>query len=93
MLGITSNSASVFNRFNKGTFPPSLLITVNGVVIHGKTARNTHPTSSKAVDDQPRIFSQTFILVPELERNEGNADTSSGMMNYYILSDSMRFVG
>ncbi|KLO20073.1 NTF2-like protein [Schizopora paradoxa] len=69
------------------SMPPSLHVVVAGTVTHGKAAQQTHPTSSKAVDEQPRVFHQTFILSPDAEKDEG------GHVKYYITTDNMRFVG
>ena len=70
-----------------GSQPPSLLVTVSGTVIHG---RNAPPASSKSVDAQPRVFSQTFMLVPDPTA----APTKSGEIGkYYVNADAMRFVG
>ena len=68
-------------------------MTVSGTVVHGKTATATHPITSKSVDDQPRIFSQTFMLVPDTEVGAQTPEASKPQVKYYILSDSMRFVG
>ena len=83
------------NKFGKSTgaykhqdsTPPALHVVVAGTVTHGKAAQQTHPTSSKAVDEQPRVFHQTFILSPDTEKDEG------GHVKYYITTDNMRFVG
>lgn len=56
--------------------------------MHGKGAAIWHPTGSRSVDDQPRIFSQTFMLVPDTE-----SDAATSQVKYYVLSDDMRFVG
>ena len=53
----------------------------------------THPTSSKAVDDQPRIFSQTFMLAPDTDSVAAAGDANKAQVKYYVLSDDMRFVG
>ncbi|KAH8120069.1 NTF2-like protein [Phellopilus nigrolimitatus] len=75
------------------TSPPSLLVAVSGTVVHGKAANNPHPASSKAVDDQPRIFAQTFMLVPDTDAPAAATDTSKPQVKYYVLTDGMRFVG
>ncbi|EJD03827.1 NTF2-like protein [Fomitiporia mediterranea MF3/22] len=76
------------------TSPPSLLVTVSGTVVHGRAAvALTHPTASKSVDDQPRIFAQTFMLVPDSDNAAPGGDASSSQVKYYVLSDDMRFVG
>ncbi|KDQ15675.1 hypothetical protein BOTBODRAFT_31560 [Botryobasidium botryosum FD-172 SS1] len=84
--------------------PPSLLITVSGIVTHGpQTSANgsggaggssqppTGLTPPKTVDAAPRVFSQTFILVPD--DTPGRAAAPTGEPTYYIGSDTMRFVG
>jgi len=67
--------------------PPSLHVVVAGTVVHGKPAQQTHPTSSKTADEQPRVFHQTFILSPDTESGDG------GHVKYFIITDNMRFVG
>lgn len=69
-----------------GNQPPSLLVTVSGTVVHG-----TAPTlPSKSIDKQPRVFSQTFMLVPDANAPH----TAAGeVAKYYIHADAMRFVG
>lgn len=74
-----------------GTTPPSLLLTVCGTVLHGPAAGTfTAATSSKTVDSQPRIFTQTFTLAPDTEASTGESSTS---VKYYVNSDALRFVG
>jgi NTF2-related export protein 1/2 len=58
---------------------------VSGLVTHGiaaTTAGNadTARTPSRNVDEQPRVFSQTFVLMKEEEK-------------YYVSADHFRFVG
>ncbi|KAG9007773.1 hypothetical protein FRB93_007164 [Tulasnella sp. JGI-2019a] len=67
--------------------PPSLLITVTGLVIHGPTVQSeTVNINSKNFESAPRIFSQSFVLVPD--------DIISGQEpKYYVATDSFRFVG
>ncbi|CAL1694634.1 unnamed protein product [Somion occarium] len=74
-----------------GSQPPSLLVTVSGTVIHGRGPQgNPASTSSKSVDGQPRVFSQTFMLVPD----SSAAKTTAGeVAKYYITADALRFVG
>lgn len=74
-----------------GTSPPSLLITVSGSVTHGRgPAGNPPRTPSKVVDGHPRVFSQTFILVPDTAA----APSKPGeVAKYYISADALRFVG
>ncbi|KAF8518603.1 NTF2-like protein [Gautieria morchelliformis] len=65
------------------TSPPALLITVSGLVTHGQPSAGGGETKtappSRNVDNQPRVFSQTFILMK--------------MEKYYISADNFRFVG
>ncbi|KAI5121301.1 hypothetical protein M0805_003770 [Coniferiporia weirii] len=75
------------------TSPPSLLVTVSGTVVHGKTANAPHPTSSKAIDDQPRIFAQTFMLAPDTDASVPTTDAAKPQVKYYVLTDDLRFVG
>lgn len=79
------NSAEINERTD--SMPPSLHVVVAGTVTHGKPAQQAHPTSSKAVDEQPRVFHQTFILSPDTESDD------NGHVKYYITTDNMRFVG
>jgi NTF2-related export protein 1/2 len=69
-----------------GVQPPSLLVTVSGSVTHGRGPNQ----KSKNVDGQPRVFSQTFMLVPD-----SNAPpTKTGeVAKYFVNADAMRFVG
>ncbi|KAF8527397.1 hypothetical protein BU17DRAFT_73851 [Hysterangium stoloniferum] len=69
------------------TSPPALLITVSGLVTHGTVAAAAAPsaeiagkTPSRNIDTQPRVFSQTFVLMKEGEK-------------YYVSADHFRFVG
>jgi len=75
-----------------GSQPPELLVTVSGTVTHG----NPNPpvpsinNKSKNVDGQPRVFSQTFVLVPD--KSAVPAKTGE-VAKYYISADALRFVG
>jgi len=74
-----------------GGQPPSLLITVSGTVVHGKgPGGNPTDAAPRTVEGHPRVFAQTFILVPD-----SNAPpTKPGeLAKYYISADSIRFVG
>ncbi|KAH9965143.1 NTF2-like protein [Lactifluus volemus] len=73
-----------------GSQPPSLLITVSGNVIHGGGPSANPPlTHKKNIEGHPRVFSQTFMLVPDT-----TAPTKVGeVAKYYIIADTMRFVG
>ena len=74
--------------FITGSQPPSLLVTVSGTVVHGKGPEgNPAATPSKSVDGQPRVFSQTFMLVPDPTAGPGE------QTKYYVNADAMRFVG
>ncbi|KII93618.1 hypothetical protein PLICRDRAFT_171349 [Plicaturopsis crispa FD-325 SS-3] len=74
-----------------GSQPPSLLVTVSGNVVHGKgPSGNPAATPAKSIDGQPRVFSQTFMLVPDPTA----PPTKTGeVAKYYVNADSMRFVG
>lgn len=78
--------------YYKGTTPPSLLVTVSGTVVHGK-GPNANPaaTPSKAIDGQPRVFTQTFMLTPDPDAP--SADPTKASVVYYVNADAMRFVG
>ncbi len=73
-----------------GSQPPSLLITVSGNVTHGGgPSANPPSTHKKVIEGHPRVFSQTFMLVPD-----NTAPTKVGeVAKYYIVADTMRFVG
>ncbi|KAH8835580.1 hypothetical protein DL96DRAFT_1702558 [Flagelloscypha sp. PMI_526] len=71
-----------------GTSPPSLIMTVSGQVQHGPPPP---PVDNKArnPDGHPRVFSQTFMLVPDPA-----AVVAQGTLPvYFISADSLRFVG
>lgn len=72
-----------------GTQPPSLLVCVSGNVSHGKSPA-TKSTSTRSVDDQPRVFFQSFVLVPDPVAPVVKAGE---VAKYYIDADAMRFVG
>ncbi|GJE89516.1 nuclear transport factor 2 family protein [Phanerochaete sordida] len=74
-----------------GSQPPSLFITVSGNVTHGKgPAGNPASTPNKSIDGHPRVFAQTFMLVPDSTA----AKAAPGeVAKYYINADAMRFVG
>ncbi|KIM47492.1 hypothetical protein M413DRAFT_439153 [Hebeloma cylindrosporum] len=74
-----------------GAQPPSLLITVSGQVTHGLgPSANPHTTQPRVVEGHPRVFSQTFILVPDPTA----PPTKPGeVAKYYIVADALRFVG
>ncbi|PCH34266.1 NTF2-like protein [Wolfiporia cocos MD-104 SS10] len=69
-----------------GSQPPNLLITVSGTVAYGRRP----PGNSKSVDDQPRAFSQTFMLVPDPTAPPSKAGE---VAKYYVNADALRFVG
>ncbi|KAG9222401.1 hypothetical protein CCMSSC00406_0002736 [Pleurotus cornucopiae] len=74
-----------------GTSPPSLLVTVSGNVTHGQgPAGNPPDTPVKSPDGQPRVFSQTFMLVPDPNAPPSKAGE---VAKYYVGADSLRFVG
>lgn len=74
-----------------GSQPPNLLVTVSGTVTHGTPANPpVSSTKSKNVDGQPRVFSQTFVLVPD--QSAIPAETGE-VAKYYISADALRLVG
>ena len=77
--------------FITGSQPPSLLVTVSGNVQHGRgPAGNPVATPAKSTDGQSRVFSQTFMLVPDPTA----PPTKTGeVAKYYVNADAMRFVG
>ncbi|KAN0134334.1 NTF2-like protein [Lactarius tabidus] len=73
-----------------GSQPPSLLITVSGNVTHGGGPNaNPAPTQKKNIEGHPRVFSQTFMLVPDTSAPPKVGEVAK----YYIIADTMRFVG
>ncbi|KAF5366928.1 hypothetical protein D9757_010846 [Collybiopsis confluens] len=71
-----------------GSSPPSLLVTVSGTVIHGKPLPSGQ--RSKTIDGQARVFSQTFMLVPD---SAAAPSLPGEPAKYYIGADALRFVG
>jgi len=68
----------------------SLLVTVSGIVTHGPASRtDVVAATTKTLDEAPRVFSQSFVLVPE----EASPDGLPSDIKYYIAADSLRFVG
>jgi NTF2-related export protein 1/2 len=73
-----------------GSQPPSLLITVSGNVTHGSgPGANPAMTPKKNIEGHPRVFSQTFMLVPD----NTSPPKVGEVAKYYIIADTMRFVG
>ncbi|KAF5352724.1 hypothetical protein D9756_005878 [Leucocoprinus leucothites] len=73
-----------------GTSPPSLLVIVSGNVTHGRGPSGNPPnTPAKTVEGHPRVFSQTFMLVPDTSA----AIKPGEVAKYYVSADSLRFVG
>jgi len=73
-----------------GSQPPSLLITVSGNVTHGDgPGANPPMTPKKNIEGHPRVFSQTFTLVPD----NTSPPKVGEVAKYYIIADAMRFVG
>jgi NTF2-related export protein 1/2 len=73
-----------------GSQPPSLLITVSGNVTHGDgPSANPPATHKKIIEGHPRVFSQTFMLVPDTAAPPKVGEVAK----YYIIADTMRFVG
>ena len=73
-----------------GSMPPSLLVTVSGNVIHGEGPEgNPRGAPTKTIEGHPRVFTQTFVLAPD----SSVALKPGEVAKYYILADTMRFVG
>ena len=82
---------AVDSRSSAGTSPPSLLVIVSGSVIHGKGPEGNPPdTPARSVDGQARVFSQTFMLVPD---PTAPPVAPGEVAKYYVNADAMRFVG
>ncbi|KAG5647690.1 hypothetical protein DXG03_008413 [Asterophora parasitica] len=74
-----------------GTSPPSLLVSVSGSVIHGRgPAGNPSTTALRNPEGHPRVFSQTFMLVPD---PAAPASKPGEVAKYYVSADALRFVG
>jgi NTF2-related export protein 1/2 len=84
-------SSTYSTSLTLGSQPPSLLVTVSGNVVHGPGPVGNPPaTAARSVDGQPRVFSQTFVLVPDPTA----PPTKTGeVAKYYVHADAMRFVG
>ncbi|KAF8215939.1 hypothetical protein K438DRAFT_1799754 [Mycena galopus ATCC 62051] len=75
-----------------GTQPPSLLIVVSGSVTHGKGPSGNPATTTRSnKEGHPRVFSQTFMLVPDAAAPAPSA--VGELAKYYISADALRFVG
>ncbi|KAG5636598.1 hypothetical protein H0H81_007538 [Sphagnurus paluster] len=74
-----------------GTSPPSLLVSVSGSVTHG-LGPSGNPTNitPRNPEGHPRVFSQTFMLVPD---PTAPATKPGEVAKYYVSSDALRFVG
>ena len=77
--------------FFVGAQPPSLLITVSGNVTHGLgPSGNPSDTPARSIEGHPRVFSQTFILVPD---PTAPLTKPGEVAKYYVGADALRFVG
>ena len=77
--------------FFVGAQPPSLLITVSGNVTHGLGPSGNPPdTPSRSIEGHPRVFSQTFILVPD---PTAPLIKPGEVAKYFVGADAFRFVG
>ena len=84
--------ATSFAKCGTGTSPPSLLLTVSGNVTHGKGPTGNPPaTSAKTIDGHPRVFSQTFMLIPDPDAP--TSGKAGEVAKYFITADALRFVG
>jgi NTF2-related export protein 1/2 len=67
------------------------MVTVSGIVTHGRgIAGNPPTTTNRNPEGHPRVFSQTFLLVPD---TEATAATPNQPAKYYVSADTLRFVG
>ncbi|CAK5280624.1 unnamed protein product [Mycena citricolor] len=74
-----------------GTTPASLLIVVSGNVTHGLGPSGNPPgTAAKNKEGHPRVFSQTFMLVPD---SAAPPSKPGELAKYFISADALRFVG
>ena len=74
-----------------GAQPPSLLITVSGTVTHGLGPSGNPPNiPARSIEGHPRVFSQTFILVPD---PTAPLTKPGEVAKYYVGADALRFVG
>ena len=83
-----------------GTTPPALLNTVSGTVMHGADPTRVPEPKRGKLDEQARVFSQTFLLLQDDGRAgesgvaaSGQRDEKSKGPRYYIKMDNLRFVG
>lgn len=76
--------ADVFSGTGTTDTPPSLLVVVSGTVAHGPMDVN-----AKSINNIPRTFSQTFLMIPEVPGAVGQAAEPK----YFVSADTMRFVG
>jgi len=64
---------------------------VSGNVTHGRgPAGNPPDTPVRSVEGHPRVFSQTFILVPD---STAPPTKPGEVAKYYVGADALRFVG
>ncbi|KAG6919028.1 hypothetical protein DXG01_009738 [Tephrocybe rancida] len=74
-----------------GTSPPSLLVSVSGSVTHGQgPSGNPAHTAPRTPEGHPRVFHQTFMLVPD---SNTPATKPGELAKYYVSADAIRFVG
>ncbi|KAG6830900.1 hypothetical protein H0H92_014051 [Tricholoma furcatifolium] len=86
-----SPTAFAYYGHQLGTSPPSLLLSVSGSVTHGKgLAGNPTRTKHRDTEGHPRVFSQTFMLVPD---PSAPATKPGELAKYYVSADAIRFVG
>jgi NTF2-related export protein 1/2 len=91
LFAVAHSDRNAHARYHTGSQPPSLLVTVSGNVTHGRgPAGNPVSTPVKSVDGQPRVFFQSFMLVPDPTAPIVKAGE---VAKYYVDADAMRFVG
>lgn len=82
----------------QGYTPAPILITVSGTVLHGTMPAKIPPNKKPGI--LPRVFSQTFVLAPEVTTDaaaippgtSAAGAAAEGIM-FYIRTDTLRFVG
>lgn len=87
---LSSFSLGLLSQLCPGSRPPSLLVTVAGNVTYGKNSEHPVTAPGRSVDGQPRVFFQTFMLVPDPAAPVAGVGE---VAKYYVDADSMRFVG
>ena len=80
---------------HSGMTPPSLMVAITGVVMHGSDRGQPSATTNKKPDEHPRTFSQSFVLMEDPEADPTPHPKAKKPLGprYYVKTDMMRFVG